>query len=48
MWVPALRDTPAPKLCEPPAPGLRLAKGYPLPIADHHRERDVALEMFRR
>ena len=47
-WVPELRDTPAQKLAEPPAPGLRLAKGYPLPIVDHHRERDAALEMFRR
>ena len=47
-WVPELRDVPAPKLCEPPAPGLRLAHGYPLPIVDHHRERDAALEMFRR
>ena len=47
-WVPELRDTPAPKLCEPPAPGLTLARGYPLPIVDHHRERDAALEMFRR
>ena len=47
-WVPELRDTPAPKLCEPPAPGLRLAPGYPLPIVDHHRARDIALEMFRR
>jgi hypothetical protein len=46
--VPELRDAPAPKLCEPPAPGLRLAKGYPLPIVDHHRERDAPLKMFRR
>lgn len=47
-WVPELRDVPAAKLCEPPTPGLALAKGYPLPMVDHHRERDVALEMFRR
>lgn len=25
-----------------------LARGYPLPMIDHHRERDAALEMFRR
>lgn len=47
-WVPELRDVPAPRLAQPPTPGLPLAKGYPLPIVDHHRERDVALEMFRR
>ena len=47
-WVPELRDVPAAKLCAPPAPGLRLARGYPPPIVDHHRERDAALEMFRR
>lgn len=47
-WVPGLRDVPAAKLCEPPAPGLALAKGYPRPMVDHHREREVALEMFRR
>ncbi len=47
-WVPELRDVPAPRLCEPPTPGLPLAKSYPLPMVDHHRERDVALEMFRR
>jgi deoxyribodipyrimidine photo-lyase len=47
-WVPELRDVPAKSLCAPPAPGLPLAKGYPLPIVDHGRERDVALEMYRR
>ncbi len=46
-WVPELRDVPARKLAEPPA-GLRLEKSYPLPIVDHHHERDVALEMYRR
>jgi deoxyribodipyrimidine photo-lyase len=47
-WVPELRDVPATRLCEPPTPGLPLAKGYPLPMVDHHRARDTALEMFRR
>lgn len=47
-WVPELRDVPAARFCEPPTPGLALAKGYPLPMVDHHRERDIALEMFRR
>lgn len=46
-WVPELRDVPAAKLCEPPAPGLPLARGYPLPMVDHHAERDRALDMYR-
>jgi deoxyribodipyrimidine photo-lyase len=46
-WVPELRDVPGPRLCEPPAPGLPLAKGYPLPMVEHSAERDAALEMFR-
>jgi deoxyribodipyrimidine photo-lyase len=47
-WVPELRDVPGARLCEPPSPGLPLARGYPLPMVDHSRERDAALEMFRR
>jgi len=47
-WIPELRDVPAPRFTEPPTPGLPLARGYPLPMVDHHRERDVALEMYRR
>lgn len=47
-WVPELQDVPAKKLCESPAPGLTLARGYPLPMVDHSREREVALEMYRR
>lgn len=47
-WVPELRDVPARELCEPPATGEALAKGYPLPMVDHSQERDVALEMYRR
>ena len=46
-WVPELRDVPAAKLCEPPAPGTVFARGYPAPIVDHHAERDRALEMYR-
>jgi len=46
-WVPELRDVPAPKLCAPPEPGLPLVKGYPLPMVDHARERDIALKMFQ-
>jgi deoxyribodipyrimidine photo-lyase len=47
-WVPELRDVPAARFCEPPAPGLPLVKGYPLPMVDHYREREAAIEMFRR
>ncbi len=46
-WVPGLRDVPAAKLCAPPADGTALARGYPLPVVDHHAERDRALEMYR-
>ena len=48
-WVPELRDVPG----SPALPAARtsnesLARGYPLPMVDHVKERDVALEMFRR
>jgi deoxyribodipyrimidine photo-lyase len=46
-WVPELRDVPAAQLCEPPAPGLPIAKGYPLPIVDHTEARDEVLAMFK-
>ena len=46
-WVPELRDAPAAKFSAPPSPGYPLASGYPLPIVDHARERDHALEMYR-
>ncbi len=46
-WVPELRDVPARKLHEPPA-GLPLVKGYPLTMVDHAKEREAALDMFRR
>lgn len=45
-WVPELKDVPAPLLHEPPKPGLPLAKGYPLPMVDHHTERDRCLAIF--
>ncbi|MGB8168413.1 MAG: deoxyribodipyrimidine photo-lyase [Chthoniobacteraceae bacterium] len=48
QWVPELRDVPGRKLGEPPTPGLVLARGYPLPMVDHSRERDIALDMYRR
>ncbi len=46
-WVPELRDVVPARYCEAPEPGVALAKGYPPPMVDHHRERDVALEMYR-
>jgi deoxyribodipyrimidine photo-lyase len=46
-WVPELRNVPTPALFHPPAPGARLAPGYPPPIIDHTRERTVALEIYR-
>jgi deoxyribodipyrimidine photo-lyase len=45
-WVPELRDVPASRFSVPPAEGESVARGYPRPIVDHARERDVALEMF--
>ena len=49
QWVPELQDVPAPLLHEPPSrPGLPLAKGYPIPMVDHHTERDRCLAIFAR
>jgi deoxyribodipyrimidine photo-lyase len=46
-WVPELRDVPGAILAEPPRPGLRMAKAYPLPMVDHQREREIALAMYK-
>jgi deoxyribodipyrimidine photo-lyase len=48
QWVPELKDVPAEKLMEPPAPGLTIATGYPAPMVDHATERDRCLERFAR
>ncbi|MBK8094016.1 MAG: deoxyribodipyrimidine photo-lyase [Verrucomicrobiaceae bacterium] len=45
-WLPQLRSVPAALLHEPPKPGLPLAPGYPLPMVDHHTERDRCLAIF--
>jgi deoxyribodipyrimidine photo-lyase len=46
-WVPELRSTDPARFAQPPAPGLSVAKGYPPPIVDHARERDVTLDLYR-
>ncbi|HEX8309873.1 MAG TPA: deoxyribodipyrimidine photo-lyase, partial [Chthoniobacteraceae bacterium] len=47
-WVPELRDVRTAHLFAPPPAGECITPRYPPPIVDHARERDVALEMFRR
>jgi deoxyribodipyrimidine photo-lyase len=44
-WVPELAHVPAAALLSPPLE--RLAKDYPLPMVDHHSERDHTLAMFK-
>lgn len=46
-WIPELRDVDPAKFQDPPAPGLRLAKGYPPPVLDHSVARDITLELFK-
>jgi deoxyribodipyrimidine photo-lyase len=46
-WVPELRPVPAAQLHRPPSPGLRLVPSYPLPLVDHGRERDIALDTYK-
>ncbi len=45
-WLPELKYVPADLLHKPPTPGLPLAKAYPLPMVDHHAERDRCLAIF--
>ncbi|HEX8295183.1 MAG TPA: deoxyribodipyrimidine photo-lyase [Chthoniobacteraceae bacterium] len=47
-WVPELGEVAPRRFQEPPPAGESLAKGYPPPMIDHARERQVALEMYRR
>jgi len=47
-WVPELRNVPARSFAHPPTSGKSLAPGYPKPIVDHAKERDIALTMYRR
>jgi len=46
-WIPELRDVDPVKFQDPPALGLRLAKGYPAPIVDHATARDITLDLFK-
>ncbi len=46
-WVPELAGVHPSKFSQPPAPGLSVARGYPAPIVEHSKERDVTLEMYR-
>jgi deoxyribodipyrimidine photo-lyase len=46
-WVPELAGVPAARLHQPPAPGMRMVPGYPLPMLDHAKERDIALETYK-
>ena len=46
-WVPELKAVLAPRLHQPPAPGLRLVPDYPLPMLDHSQERDNALKAYK-
>lgn len=45
-WIPELRDVDPERFCDPPSPGLRLAPGYPPPMVDHARARDITLDLF--
>ena len=46
-WIPELRDVDASKFQNPPAPGMRIAKGYPSPIVDHSVARDITMDLFK-
>ena len=46
-WVPELRNVPAEMLHRPPAPGLKLAAAYPLPMLDHAAERATCMELYK-
>ena len=47
-WVPELNNVSNVSLLEPPADGRPIAAGYPVPMLDHARERDVTREIFAR
>ncbi|MBV8815182.1 MAG: hypothetical protein JO271_11900 [Verrucomicrobia bacterium] len=45
-WVPERKDVDPARFVTPPAE--KLVPGYPLPMVDHAREREITLERFRR
>lgn len=45
-WIPELRDVDPRRFCEPPPDGSSLAPGYPAPMVDHSREREITLDLF--
>jgi len=47
-WVPELIDVPDKTLQAPPEDGLPIAKGYPSPILDHAKERQITLTLFKK
>ena len=46
-WVPELAGLSGRRLSEPPANGLRLHADYPVPMVDHARERDRAMDHYK-
>ena len=47
-WIAELRDVPSEKFFDPPLPGETIARGYPAPIVEHSKARDVTLDLFAR
>ncbi len=47
-WVPELINVPDKSLQAPPEDGLPIARGYPSPILDHAKERQVTLTLFKK
>lgn len=47
-WLPELTGVDASKLIQPPVNGLPITKGYPMPMVDHSKERDVTLDLFKK
>ena len=46
-WVPELSGVSGRRLSEPPTNGLRLHADYPVPMVDHARERDRAMDHYK-
>jgi deoxyribodipyrimidine photo-lyase len=44
-WLPELKDVDSVRFTYPPT--AKLAPGYPLPMVDHAKEREITLERFR-